>query len=226
VKRGARLNKGATAVAPADLHTSRRPGSFNVTARICGGVILAVAAWLLPEGVRADAPLFVWADAQAHVHVTDRLANVPEPYRTTYAVRLEAMRQAGQAPGGPAGPVGVPPPRTAEVKFAGSGAERVAALSPQASQQAALRAQWQQRMVAARTELMGATDALQRLEASIDAARMNPVLRLTPPVQAQVEGLEAQRAQAQTRVLDARRMLLETLPQQAQREHIPPQWLM
>lgn len=212
-------------------HHKPQPGQARLESslRILGGVVLGVAAWLLPQGVRADAPLFVWADARAHVHVTDRLSDVPEPYHSVYAARVAELKKAGKGTGGPGSVTVVP----AEAAFAvprvgdasGSGADRVANLSPLATEQANRRSEWRGRIAQARGELTQATEQLADLEKTIAEAGMNPILRLTPQVQAKLASLEQEHAQAQSRVLDSRRMLLETLPQQAKREHVPAQWL-
>lgn len=211
---------------PGNHRTQRAATRTESSLRILGGVALGIAAWLLPHGVRADAPLFVWADDHAHVHVTDRLSDVPEPYHSVYAAKVAELKKNGKTPG----TVTVVPARATmagprRMDEQGDSQSRVAALSPQATEEAARRAEWQGKMAQARSELTAATEHLAEVEKSIAETGMNPVLRMTPPVQAQLAALETDHAQAQARVLDSRRMLLETLPQQAQREHVPAQWL-
>lgn len=194
--------------------------------RILGGVVLGIAAWLLPEGVRADAPLFVWADAQAHVHVTDRLSDVPEPYHSVYVARIAEMKKGKAAPGSVTVVAAAPAiPSPYDKGRHVNSADRVAALSPLATEQANRRNEWQARIAKARSELTAATEQLAEVEKNIQQTGMNPVLRLTPQVQTALASLETEHARAQSRVLDSRRMLLETLPKQAEREHVPAQWL-
>lgn len=219
-------HQGVDTVGPGLHKTQRGTTRLESSLRILGGVVLGIAAWLLPQGVRADAPLFVWADAQAHVHVTDRLSDVPEPYHSVYAARVAEMKKGkgatGQVtviPAAPAIPDSSGHSRSTSVE------DRVADLSPLATAEANRRSDWQRRVAQARSELTAATEHLADVEKTIQQTGMNPVLRLTPQVQATLANLEVDHAQAQSRVLDSRRMLLETLPQQAEREHVPAQWL-
>lgn len=168
---------------------------------------------------KAERPLFVWADEHANLHVTDRLVDVPEPYHTIYAKRLEKARASKNAtnPEAEEGP-------QVQARYDNS-ATAVQDLAPYATAEIEKRHGWQKRFADARNELTEATQALASIEQKILEKGQNPILRLTPVVKKELAELEATRIEAQARVLNARRMLLETLPQQARQAQIPAQWV-
>lgn len=171
---------------------------------------------------RADAPLFSWLDAGGTVHITDRLADVPEPYYSTYkAAQLrkqqEAAARAAQAPGAQA--VQQPAEPTANT----------APIQPSvvhgADDTRQQRLRWQAQMAYWRTELQQSLQRLQRAEAEHAAMANNLLLRQTPTGKAQLAQFEEALQMAKAQALRARHMLLTQLPAQAQAQHVPQQWL-
>ena len=67
------------------------------------GVVLGLFAAGLP--LAAQTMIFKWIDRKGTLHLTDRLADVPEPYYSMYRARLreieEQKTKAGQAGAAP-----------------------------------------------------------------------------------------------------------------------------
>lgn len=183
-----------------------------------------LCAWLMVVCVgpaKADKPLFVWADEHANLHVTDRLADVPEPYHTIYAKRLEKDQLSQKHDNKTAAAEGTD---AAQIRY-DNPESAVRDLAPHATAEIEKRRGWQKRFVDARNELTQATQVLAGIEQKILEKNRNPILRLTPVVKKELAELDANRIEAQSRVLNARRMLLETLPQQARQAQVPVQWI-
>lgn len=179
--------------------------------RVLSGFLLAGA--VTAPAYAADAPLYAFVDADGILHITDRLADVPEPYYTVYKQRRPS----------PAADSDADPARTTPRRRPVPAAVDVAA--PAADQQARARAQWQQLMATWRDKLSQSTLALQQAEAEAQGAS-NPILRETPVGRQRWQATQARVAQWRGKAVEARRMLLETLPSRAKREHVPPQWLL
>ncbi len=181
-------------------------------------LILTVALALGAARVaRADDVIFYWVDKKGTVHATQSLDEVPEPYRAMYVARLKELEEekkkqaAAPQPAQPA-PSYTPPP---QVKPQEGLAER----------ELARQKQWRAEVAKWRTELRVATEDLNRIQTELDNTTVNPILRTTPQVQAQIGPLEEQRDRARKRVEIARKMLAEDLPAKAKRESAPLRWL-
>ncbi len=161
----------------------------------------------------AQGMIFKWVDKQGVIHLTDRLGDVPEPYHSLYAVKLrelEARRKvAGNQPPAPrpapSAPTPTPSPLAAEL----------------ARQQ-----EWKDTVAKWRRELEEATTEYENIHGELSEAQLNPVLRLTPEVQARITAIEARLADALARLERARHMLLSELPRKAKAEGVPPKWLL
>jgi hypothetical protein len=189
--------------------------------RVGLGAWLALAA-VVPATARAEAPVFVWADKDGALHVTDRLGDVPEPYYTVYAERLkEQLERQGRLPQAAPPEVAASPPSAPAVAASPASVPAVTGES-----EFLRRKMWRELMAKWRGELAVATAELQKIEQEAAEAGMNPVLRQTPQVQAQLDAIGSRRDAARTRVLKARAMLLEVLPKRARDERVPPQWLL
>lgn len=182
---------------------------------LLGGLVLAGAR------VASAEPRFVyrWVDKAGVVHLTDRLADVPEPFYSTYQAwvkeELERRQAAGlpDASSTPPQPVTVrpPPSRPPEPSLV--------------EQKRARREGWRKLMAYWRAELLAASAALDEVDQEKALARLNPTLAQTPAVKARVAEIDKKRQVALARVEAARRMLLEQLPARARRERVPPKWL-
>ena len=143
----------------------------------------------------AATPPFVWADADGTVHESMRLTDVPEPFLAIYRARAVARGN-------------------------NSGAAAQVATGPEAE-----RAAWQRRLQMARENLMTATVQWADLSRRDAELKLNPVLRLTPAYQAQIEAGAKPLAAALARYLAARKALTETLPEAARKAGVPMAWL-
>ncbi len=168
-----------------------------------------------PRGARADDVLFYWVDKKGTVHATQNIDEVPEPFNAMYRARLKELEEEKKKQkAAPAQPE--PRPQTQ------------ATAPPQPSivdKELARQKLWRGEVSRWRTELRVATEDLNRVQTELDQAGMNPLLRTTPQVQAQIGALEEQRDRAVRRVEIARKMLAEELPARAKRESVPPRWL-
>ena len=211
-----------------------RPSLSVLAARTLLALPVIVAMGL--GGARAAAagekPIFKWYDPDGNLHVTDRLGNVPEPYYSMYLAIEREKEAAGKAQpnkGSPDAPVRVAPsapkrpPSRKTVPAAPRGS--TSSVPSTAGAEAARRAEWKALLEHWRRELQAATAELEAIDADIAAAKLNPLLRYTPPVQAKIAELEDERTQTVNRLNKARKMLLETLPERARREQVPPKWL-
>ena len=164
--------------------------------------------------------IFHWIDSQGNLHATDRLQDVPEPYYGLYAAKLRALvernAQNSQGPSPAAAPSPAPSVRPSNP---GSGGISIV------DAEIARRKHWKDTMAEWRRELETATEKFTAIDGQIQSLEMNPILRLTPQVEAQVTALQTSRSQALARVERARVMLTETLPKQARVESVPPAWL-
>jgi hypothetical protein len=186
---------------------------------LAGALLLASVVGL--RAARADGPMFVWADKDGNLHATDRLSDVPEPYYAVYAERLRELEKEGHLPkeeAAPAAPA-YTPPRPVTVR--GNTEPPITAET-----EILKRKKWRELMTHWRQELATATTELQKVEQEASETGMNPLLRLTPQVQAQLDAIGPRRDAARARVLKARTMLLEVLPKRARDERVPPQWLL
>lgn len=175
----------------------------------CG---LLVAGPALGEGI-----VFRWVDARGNLHLTDELADVPEPYYSAYRAQLRdregaRARQPAQPPAQAASRASAP----TSAAPAGSVIE----------QEAERRRTWKALVAKWRQELTGATSELARLDEELGRLAANPLLRETGPTKARMTELEVARARAIARLEAARRMLVTELPARAKKEGVPPAWLM
>ncbi len=165
---------------------------------------------------KADDVIFYWADKQHVIHATNEIGEVPEPYRAMYRARLKELEEAKKNGPKPAPqPAYTPPPSSPAIQPQGSIVD----------QELAKQKMWRDEVYHWRTELRVATEDLNRIQAQIDQANFNPVLRTTPQAKAQIGPLEQDQQRAIGRIDVAQRMLTQDLPARAKREGVPPRWL-
>lgn len=166
---------------------------------------------------RADDVLFYWVDKKGTVHATQNLDEVPEPYKGMYVARLKELEEDKKKQAAVAQPAQPAPSYTpSPVAQQNQGI---------AERELARQKQWRGEVAKWRTELRVATEDLNRIQTELDNTTVNPILRTTPQVQAQIGPLEEQRARAQKRVEIARKQLAEDIPARAKKESVPPRWL-
>ncbi len=186
--------------------------------------VALLLAVLLGAATATAGYVFRWVDTKGNLHLTDRLADVPEPYRAMYEAqirRLEEERARAKAKGKAAPPAAPrrtsrPAPRAGE----GGGGPSIV------EQEIARQKYWRDLVAQWRAQLASATAALEAIDRELAQARLNPILRTTPPVKAKIAAIEERRAEALAQVEAARTMLLETIPARARKEQVPPKWLM
>jgi len=178
---------------------------------------LVLALGLASAGsARAQAPtVFRWIDKNGDLHVTDTLAEVPEPYHGMYAAKLRERQEQDAAP--------APPP--AEATPAPAPAPEPTGPSI-IEQEAKRRREWKALVAFWRAELARATDELAQIDQDLGILNQNAVLRETPQVRAQINELEDRQREAKKRLEAARKMLLTDLPARAKKEGVPPGWLL
>jgi hypothetical protein len=195
-------------------------------------MVRAALALVLASSLAASSGrIFRWVDKTGDLHVTDRLADVPEPYYSMYAAeiaRLEKNKGKQKSRDRSVAPA----PRSTPPRSPGSSA----APAPPAGRRAggpsivdrelARQKQWQDLVARWRKELATATAEVEKIDQELAQARSNPILRTTPQARAQIEAIESRRVGALRKLERARKMLLETIPARARAEQVPPRWLM
>ncbi|MBI3178384.1 MAG: DUF4124 domain-containing protein [Deltaproteobacteria bacterium] len=161
--------------------------------------------------------IFRWVDNKGGIHITDRLGDVPETYHSLYAAKLrelaERRKQAGaQSPAAKAKPKPHEPPSSGQPSLV--------------EQELARQKEWKATVAKWRQELEEATADYEKVHTELQQAQLNPVLRLTPQVQAQIAEIQPRVDLALARLESARRMLLVDLPRKAKEEGVPPKWLL
>jgi hypothetical protein len=172
--------------------------------------------------VAAQTMIFKWIDTKGTLHVTDRLADVPEPYYAMYRAKLKASEEQ-QAKGGGAAATSSPTPVVAPPAVESSEAS-----SPAPSlvdEELRRQAEWKALVALWRERLAIATAEVEAIQSELEEATLNPILRETPAVKAQAAAIEVRRGAAMSRLEAARKMLLVELPARARKEGVPPRWL-
>lgn len=180
-------------------------------ASIAAALALCLGPW---AALAQQGYIFKWVDAKGNIHATDQLAEVPEPFYGMYAAKLreleERKKERGQAASAPSQRPAPPPapsaPSIVELE-----------LRKQQRWKAEV-ARWRASLTAAIAELESAQQALAELT-------MNPLLRTTPQVQAQLPQAEERVKRAREQVELARKTLIEDIPARARKESVPPKWL-
>jgi len=192
-------------------------------------VLGATLAFCMPAA--AQGPIFRWVDRDGNLHLSDELADVPEPYRSMYEARLreaaEARKHAPPAPAVP--PTPAAPPAVPPSPMPAHEGDSHAADGPAPSiidKEVARRQRWKELVASWRAELSAATEALAQADERLGDLVANPLMAATPAVAADIAAAKQARAAALSRLEQARHMLLTELPARARRESVPPAWLM
>ena len=77
-----------------------------------------------------------------------------------------------------------------------------------------------------RLELLTATQALDAVQTEMAGATGNPILRLGPVAQTQIEAIAPRLAAARERLQLAHTTLVDALPKSARAAQVPPAWLL
>jgi hypothetical protein len=168
--------------------------------------ILGAAAWA-QEGSRG---LFTWTDKDGVVHMTDSLDKVPNEYRS------RTQRTGNGASGVTVVPEAQSPtaPATSEQR---------------GGSDAALKAQWQSRMLDAKRKLQNAENNYQQLEkrkSDLQAQWGSSGAALPPQdVLNQMNQLEVDMSRAKMEIDNARDQINNVIPDEARRAGVPPGWL-
>jgi hypothetical protein len=141
---------------------------------------------------------YVWGDAAGVLHKVSRLEDLPEPF---LSLHRDQKRQKSRL-----------------IRVTG-------AQAPSGSQAEVARAMWQQRVRDARSALLSATINYAALTERLDNLQSNPILRLTPAVQAEIAAGSQALGTAKEAFVAARKYMVETLPDQARKQRIPAMWL-
>jgi len=207
---------------------------FRGCVRRSAAVLVLACALVHGSAVSAGSSIFRWVDAQGNLHLTDTLAEVPEPYFSMYTAKLREAEErknnrAASAEGTAAAPARVPESLTNAEADA-----RVIAAMPQDAgaegevpayvREAKRRTEWKALIAHWREELEAATQELGQRTEEVGELTVNPLLRETPAVRQAIATAEALRLEAMRRVERARQMLLTELPARAKKDMVPPAW--
>jgi hypothetical protein len=177
------------------------------------GLLLVASLLFLSAVARAQegsGGLFTWTDKDGVVHMTDSLDKVPNEYRS------RTQRTGNGASGGKAVPEAKSPTAPATSDQGGGN-------------DAALKAQWQSRMLDARHRLQNAENNYKQLEKSKSElqAQWGSSGAALPPqdVLNQMKQLDADMSRAKVEIDNARDQINNVIPDEARRAGIPPGWL-
>jgi len=168
--------------------------------------VLGAAAWA-EEG---NGGLFTWTDKDGVVHMTDSLQKVPKEYRS------KAQRVGNESTGGNIMPEAQSPAAPATSDQGGG-------------DDAALKAQWQSRMIDAKRRLQYAEDKYQQLgkrKNDLQTQWGSSGAALAPQeVLDEISHLDDEMASAKGEVDKARDLINNVIPDEARKAGIPPGWL-
>jgi len=169
-------------------------------------LFLGAAAWA-QEG---SGGLFTWTDKDGVVHMTDSLDKVPKEYRS------KTQRAGNGASSDKVVPEAQSPTAPATSNQGGGN-------------DAALKAQWQSRMLDAKRRLQSAEDNYQQLEKrkSDLQAQWGSSGSALPPQEAldQMKQMDVDMSRAKAEIDNARDQINNVIPDEARRAGIPPGWL-
>jgi Domain of unknown function (DUF4124) len=177
------------------------------------GLLIVASLLFLGAAARAQeggGGLFTWTDKDGVVHMTDSLDKVPNEYRS----------KAQRTGNGASGPAVVP--------------EALSPTKPATSDQgrgndAALKAQWQSRMLDAKRQLQYAENNYQRLEkrkSDLQAQWGSSGSALPPQnVLDEMKQLDVDLSRAKAEIGNAKDQINNVIPDEARRAGIPPGWL-
>lgn len=152
--------------------------------------------------------LYQWTDDRGVVHISDSLGNVPKKYRGK-ALKIEELETKEESA------------QQQEKAVKPSGA------ADQDYIDAEIKAEWQDRIRAARQRLANAQRRYQELERKrneeVAKSGASPIGQLEGRVKAQQ--MEAEMQQAQKDIDDARNEVENDIPEEARKAGVPPGWL-
>ena len=152
--------------------------------------------------------IFQWTGDDGIVHITDELGKVPKKYRSK-AVKLEQVHKEGDGQGA-AVPQAVPPPDSTDE-------ERV---------ERDKKAEWQYRMQEARRRLADAEQHYRELDNKRTALLATAWTKPLPiAARSEAEKIAEEMKTVQLEIDDARRMIEVVIPEEAQKNGVPPGWL-
>jgi hypothetical protein len=177
------------------------------------GLLLVASLLFLGAAARAQegsGGLFTWTDKDGVVHMTDSLDKVPNEYRSR-------AQRTGNGASSPAVVPEVQSPIPPATSNQGGGND------------AALKAQWQSRMLDAKRKLQNAENNYQQLEKrkSDFQAQWGSSGSALPPqnVLDQMKELDVDMSHAKAEIDNARDQINNVIPDEARRAGIPPGWL-
>ncbi|MEO0815004.1 MAG: DUF4124 domain-containing protein [Myxococcota bacterium] len=178
-------------------------------------LVIGVAA---PVG--AQAVVYKWADKNGVIHFTDDISQVPEPYASMYQARIrEIEKRKAEAVGDRREPLPDRPERSRTATPKKRGPSTVEQIRKDQKK-------WQDRVAEWRTRLEQATASLERIEQKKAQLTLNPILRTTPQAREKIDAVNKERDAALKRVARAKKMLLETIPEEARKARVPYQWIL
>ena len=192
---------------------------FLLTILVSG---FGLTLWPSAPSVHAQTPIFRWVDKKGDMHITDRLGDVPEPYRSLYAAKIRELEEKKEsAPN-------VTLPTDSQKKKKPKAALRAPAPSGQSfvDKKIARQKYWMNLVAKSRAQLDRATQNFVKISQELDNKRLNPILREIPANKAAIKKLEEAREKARADLENARYQLLEAIPLRAKKEMIPHKWLL
>ncbi|NTW59166.1 MAG: DUF4124 domain-containing protein [Nitrospirae bacterium] len=185
---------------------------MNANTKMAGLLLVASLLFLgaVARAQEGNGGLFTWTDKDGVVHMTDSLDKVPNEYRSG------TQRTGNGASGGKAVPEAQSPTAPATSDQGGGN-------------DAALKAQWQSRMLDAKRRLQFAENNYQQLEKrkSELQAQWGSSGSALPPQEVldQMKQLDADMSHAKAEIDNARDQINNIIPDEARRAGIPPGWL-
>jgi hypothetical protein len=186
------------------MNMKRTPVSAAIL--LCIGMALLAHQTFGADEDKNKPKLYTWTDDQGHTNITDDIGKVPEKYRGSVGV-MEQTPGKGKAGTGPKPPE--PQPSSAP------------------EDEAAAKAEWQDKIRSWEEKLSAAQDRKRKLEeerAGLFRAWGSPALAPIANRQ-RAEAIDAELLDVQREINEAKNMLDVVIPEEARKAGVPPGWL-
>jgi hypothetical protein len=210
-----------------------RCGSFSALPGIViFSIVLGVGILVAPTKGRAE--VYQYVDKNGTVHYTDRIEDLPEPYRSKawkeYLEKQEQKKKTAPQPSGQSGGLEplpdvshdrIPPQNTSSSDTSGSSSDTYMPSVPKGPDKSL----WQGKAEQAKKRVEELEQRCQDLEKQRGQNAQNNLLFSRPMDREAAQKSTAESSKCQEDLKAARRYLDEDLPEEARKAGVPPGWL-
>jgi hypothetical protein len=188
------------------MNMKRTPVSAAIL--LCIGMALLAHQTFGADEEKNKPKLYTWTDERGHTNITDDIGKVPEKHRGSVSV-MEQTPGKGKAGAAPRPPETQPLPSSAP------------------EDEAAVKAEWQDKIRSWEQKLAAAQDRRRRLEderADLFRAWGSPAMAPIANRQ-RAEAIDTELQDVQREINEAKNMLDVVIPEEARKAGVPPGWL-